>query len=1242
GGAAPAVKRAAAQAGAVPAYARGGLTIGAPHSPQEREAEAVGRAVKSGAPAPGIGGAAPPVQRAPKEDQRDQAKPVARAAMPATGAERQAPVRRAEKIKPTEPPVQLAAKPEAREPVRRAPAPEKQARVLKAAAPLKQEMPVQKAPAPEKQAPVLKAAAHQKQDMPVRKAPAERHGAPDPEPEVARAAVAGGGEGAAGGDAAQAMAAARAGEAQPLPPATRAVLEGSLAADLSAVRLHAGPAAQQAAALLQARAMTQGSDIFLGHGESAGDLELMGHEVAHVLQQGGDAAPQVQRAPLPGAPAAPAAPAPPDAASDPSQGLFVNGKLGRLKMKSKTEVESVELAEIEMFGFKATLNSAPLTLKPETRKQTEARHAANKIDTQSELWEKALAANGKAIQDAIRKKGDDAQQTVRRDPDNPATDETSNPRVFFFSVKGAKGQFHLVGTDAEIAQRALRPWWNAAGALTLMEVDHKKELQLGGDHGPANFWLLDRTANGESGRGIDREVRARVNALRDSAQAAFGKAYTVPGYNKLRYNDAAPITVAKVTPKGTPSAGPFTWELGPVGQAEPIKSLEPLPQSEIEKLGGKAGQLSLFTNRLGGSQLSLPYDKAKGAVTQLDALSLAGFQATSLTYASPGGGEFKGRILPRKGSAVTPKELTIPVAPMPGLRNAAVLDTKRIPAIQTEVPGASPFTLTTIEFRAAALYARGEIKPTLPLLANTMLAAEFDGGELRLEAELSPGELSIPGPVRITNSSLAIIAGTDGIGARGSLALEIDRVGRGVLEASAGTVGVALSGSFEFDTSLFSQASLKAWYKAGEFGADGTLSIAEGKIKGIKAATIKAHYDKDRLSAEGEVTPSIPAVKDGKLKVEHAAETGLSIAGDLTLGTIPGFSGGTLKAALAQKGEAWSVKAAGSLTPAIPGIAGEVAAQYEDGGFLARGTLGFAKGMLSGTATIGASNQAVGPDGVPAGPPTDRLTLFGGGSATLRLAPWLQATAGLTFHPDGQVAVDGSIGLPAAIDLFEAKRLDKDLFKIGLDIPILGFAVAGQRVGIFANITGGAQVGAGIGPGQLTDLSLSVHYNPAREEETEVKGTAHLTVPADAGLRVFVRAGIGAGLPLISVQGGLEAGGRLGLEGALRAGVDIDWRPGKGLAIEAAAELFAEPKLRFDLSGFALVEADLFVTSIELYKKTWALAALEMGSGLRLGVKFPLRYEEGKPFSLALSDVEFTVPQIDPMATIGKVIDQVV
>jgi outer membrane protein OmpA-like peptidoglycan-associated protein len=91
---------------------------------------------------------------------------------------------------------------------------------------------------------------------------------------------------------------------QALPAALRSGLEGHFGHDFSSVRVHADDAAARSAQALSAAAFTLGSDIVFGTGryapETAAGRRLLGHELAHVVQQdtGRVAAGTLQRQPL--------------------------------------------------------------------------------------------------------------------------------------------------------------------------------------------------------------------------------------------------------------------------------------------------------------------------------------------------------------------------------------------------------------------------------------------------------------------------------------------------------------------------------------------------------------------------------------------------------------------------------------------------------------------------------------------------------------------------------------------------------------------------------------------------------------------------------------------------------------------------------------------------------------------------------------------------------------------------------
>jgi hypothetical protein len=77
---------------------------------------------------------------------------------------------------------------------------------------------------------------------------------------------------------------------QPMDPASRAFMEPRFGHDFSRVRVHAGELAAESADQIQARAYTVGQHVVFGEGQYAPNtppgLELIAHELTHVLQQG--------------------------------------------------------------------------------------------------------------------------------------------------------------------------------------------------------------------------------------------------------------------------------------------------------------------------------------------------------------------------------------------------------------------------------------------------------------------------------------------------------------------------------------------------------------------------------------------------------------------------------------------------------------------------------------------------------------------------------------------------------------------------------------------------------------------------------------------------------------------------------------------------------------------------------------------------------------------------------------------
>jgi len=832
-----------------------------------------------------------------------------------------------------------------------------------------------------------------------------------------------------------------------------------------------------------------------------------------------------------------------------------------------------------------------------------------------------------------------ALKKVHLDPSQKGRQEIELP-------KGGR----ITGTYDELIRQITVPNWDKSGKMypSPFEVDHIVELQVSGWPGATeantleNMELLDKKSNASAGSITKTGIRHKVrDYLIATGQSASEKSIDTFLKKDLEFD-----RVEIGTEGGVRESDSQWWTRDEITAGLPLTEAKPVREV------GEAGSAKSFA-LLSPTKTSLLAEYTHGpnpktiAVKGLDQTKIAGLRITAIDLK---GDYFKAPADSPIGTITATWDLPKGIKPPDSPSSIEVLKGPGkyagylgpLPFPDVDAPGASPIKFDKIAFEGGMISGTGRLLPTIPLLAKVPLEVRLRGRALELVYYYRPDDLtlSLPG-LSIDGVSLGIFIGTDGLGVEGGVDLSITNLGRGSLSARISTgKGFEAEGSFNFDSDLFDRAEITIWYRNKAFGGEGVLEIRKpGKIKGVKAARIKASFGEGKFAAEGTVEPSIPGVREAGLTVAYSEAEGLTIGGTLALAdNIPGISGGSVEVRLQKKpGEnRWIVYAHGTAQPKIPGISSSISVTYDDGAFDIAGTAAYDKGLLKGSITVGATNRPITEDGQPAAaaPPAGEggeITLYGEGSLSLRIAPWLQATAAVKLKPNGEIEVTGRIGLPAVLEIFKEKALDRNLFKVGLDIPIVGVSIAGQRIGIFANITGGVDLSAGIGPGQLQDLHLEVTYNPAHEEQTHVAGAAQLHIPAHAGLRLFVRGSLGVGIPIVSASAGLEVGGGLGLEGALDAAVNVDWTPTKGLDITASAEIFVEPKLKFDITGFVLVEADLWIKTIELYSKRWQLASMEYGSGLRFGLRLPIHYQEGKPFDVSWSDIEIIKPDLNAM-----------
>lgn len=978
---------------------------------------------------------------------------------------------------------------------------------------------------------------------------------------------------------------AKKGSGRPLGNQVKADMEGSFKHDFSEVKIHTDKEAAELCGALNAHAFAIGNDIFFNSGkydpESDAGKELLAHELTHVVQQKDT----VQRAVVYRAGSGGGG-ASNGSIDEASKTITVNKvKLPKLKQRNSGKIEG---NIVRPKGYDRDPGLA-----------------------QGDVWKAG-------VEGPITTKITSKIQGVPTDPDTGA---------YYFG----KGKMKLFGTKETLIANSQIPMWTKAGKANAYDVDHIREMQLGGANDTGNMELLNFSANRSSGSVVKNGIRKSVQEFLDAEKVKTPSATLPTLDNALKQYD---IKFNGAEYNETVSGnGDDYWSFDEITKGDHLDGFTPLSAKEIEEVKGTPLAPIVYTSEGGGSGLK-----------EGDFKALKGLSGIAFNFGSPAG-DVVGRVagtFDLSSKVVKPKPLNLNVYKMPGVlhggyikRRASGEGSLEKIISRLEVEGLSPIVVDYCDLvPGIGVVAKGRIIPTVKVIEGLEIDFFIEGDKIELSKTFSSGDLkSIPPPFKVTDAAVTVFAGSNGIGVRGNVDFEINNLGKGKITGSGASTGLfELTGKFEFDKKIFNKADVEMKYTHQSGGDDkwevkGNIQIPKGKIAGVKKADITVGYDGTTLTANGTADFDIPGIEHGKLNVTYAGDQ-MVIEGEVDL-KHKAIKSGKVTAKVEKNGDDYKVSLNGNAKPNIPGIDTELTVSYNDGIINITGSVAYTKGRLSGSATVGVTNQAVGADGKPAGGAGKDLSIYGGGSLTLKITDWLQGTAGVTFKPDGNVEVVGKIGIPAAVNIFEKKEIKKDVFKAPtIEIPLFAIPVGSRSIGLVATIGGGAEAYASIGPGQLTEASVEVKYNPADEENMSVTGNAKFRVPAEAGLRLFVRAGIGLSIGIARLAGGIELSGALGIEGAAEAGVTVNWTPAQGFKLDAEAALSVQPKFKFEVNAYLEAVLDLWITE---FRKEWKynLAAFEWGPAMKFGVKFPVHYEENKPFDISLDDVQFEAPDIN-------------
>lgn len=947
------------------------------------------------------------------------------------------------------------------------------------------------------------------------------------------------------------------GKGDALPEKVQSFMGSAMGADFSDVRIHHNHAAAKMSNALEAQAFTHGKDIYFNRGKynpsSKDGQHLLAHELTHTVQQGASA----QRKLIQRNTNAPA-------------NTNVAPSVPRFDTPSKElHIEKINLPDFKKRNiekFKLPLHA--LSPRP-------------KVRDHNEIWKEF-------VQSAVNAKTAAFLQNKQK----------TNDGVYFLKAK--ESNFRIIGKLEQVQEEAINPRWNRFGKGNIHQVDHVVELQLGGDNFETNYELTDRVANTSSGNSIKIERRNRMEAAITEFNA---KKLNPPSYGV--FNQSYITHFNKIDNWNLPyqGNGDIYWTLKEIKEGVHLQQLREMTPKEIKESQGSDKEFVLYIRKTSGLPMKIKLPFKNPLNNWLPGIDLTDFKFTPGVADDQDFGEIKvslGKNFTRRMKAGRP--FTIKFKKTPFLINTGYLEfqqkDKGLEGI-LEFNGLSPIEINEFSLdETKGIVINGNIITNIPIIDKTPISFSMVGDDFTVSKELSPDDLKdkFPKPFIVNDLSLAIFASTKkGLGVQGLLDFEVTKIGKGQLKGLGSTHdGFGIEGNFEFDPELF-KSKIKASYINKEFKFDGSVTLEQGKLPGVKSLTVKVGYADGKIKGDGKAVLAIPGVKEINIHIEQLEGGGLLIAGDIEFGSKL-KSDAKVQAVFEKGDEGWDVSIKGKLNPNI-NIAGleikEVTAAFTKGILDVSAKAHFEKGKITGDFDLGVTNGTVDETGKKTATIGKELIFYASGEVKLLITKGVDAKLKVRISKDGEIFIGGKMEVTEDKSIVDGKKGDKTTDK-NLNIWDFSQKIPIASCGVVSLIL---ELNAGIGlfydfKGLTLDKGTNVTL-----EEVSLKELSKAKINSDISLSTGVKAGvdayIGAKAGLQVLIAGVRGTGKVNLrltafDATAKAKVEAGFSAEEGLKFKTAEMDFeVESKIGYDVELGVEVYLDLLVTDVTLWDHKW-------------------------------------------------------